>query len=120
MAHQQISKATKQNKKRSRGGMDDLEVAILSKLRAEEECDAEERFGLHVASILRILPPRQRAYTKIEIDRLLFSAQFPEMRVHHSHHPTASYHSYPPDSYLPSTPTAPSAANLSNFYESIV
>lgn len=56
--------------------MDDLEVAILSKLRAEE-CDAEEHFGLHVASILRSLPPRQRAYTKIEIDRLLFSAQFP-------------------------------------------
>lgn len=75
MAHHQTStKATKQNKKRSRGGMDDLEVAILSKLRAEEECDAEEHFGLHVASILRSLPPRQRAYTKIEIDRLLFSA----------------------------------------------
>ena len=92
--------------------MDHLEVAILSKLLAEEECDAEEYFGLHVASILLNLSPRQRAYTKIEIDRLLFSAQFPEMRVHHSHHPTASYHSYPPDSYLPSASTAPSAANF--------
>ena len=115
MGHQQTStKTTKQNnKKRSRGGMDDLEVAILSKLRAEDECDAEEHFGLHVASILRSLTPRQRAYTKIEIDRLLFNAQFPEMRVHHhSHHPSAFSHSYPPDTCLPSTPTASSAANF--------
>ena len=113
MAHHQTStKATKQNNKRSRGSMDDVEVAILSKLRADEECDAEEHFGLHVASILRSLPPRQRAFTKIEIDRLLFSAQFPEMRVQHSHHPTASYHSCPPDAYFPPTPAVPSAANL--------
>lgn len=120
VAHYQTSTkktTTRQNRKRSRGAMDDLEVAILSKLRAEDECDADEHFGLHVASILRTLPPRQRAYTKIEIDRLLFSAQFPEMRVHPSHHPTASYHSFPPnsypsDSYLPSTPTAPPAANF--------
>ena len=111
VARQQAStKTARQNKKRSRG-MDDLEVAILSKLRAEEECDAEEHFGLHVASTLRSLPPRPRAYTKIEIDRLLFSAQFPEMRVHQSHHPTASYNSYS-ESYLSSTPSAPSAANF--------
>ena len=55
-----------------------METAILSKFGAEDECDGEEHFGLHVASILRSLPPKQRAYTKIEIDKLLFSAQFSE------------------------------------------
>lgn len=78
--------------------MDDVEVAILSKLSKEDDCDAEEHFGLHVASVLHSLPPRQRAYTKIEIDRLLFNAQFSEP---HGHNPTASFHSYPPSTSNP-------------------
>ena len=39
--------------------LDDVETAIFSKLSRNEECDSEEHFGLHVASILRTLPPRQ-------------------------------------------------------------
>ena len=100
---QEVQKiASKRYKKKSRE-LDDVEKAILSKLR-DEDCDAEEHFGLHVASILRGLPPRERAFTKIEIDRLLFAAQFPEMR---SPRPSAgSYPLYPSTSYLPSTPTS--------------
>ena len=39
----------------------------------------EEHFGLHIASVLRSLLPRQRAYAKVEIDRLLFHVQFLDM-----------------------------------------
>lgn len=103
MADQQRPKIGMKRKRKSRDCVHDIELAILSKLQAEEECDAEEHFGLHVASILRSLPPRQRAFTKVEIDRLLFSAQFPEMRVQsHHHHP---FNSYPSDSYAASTPS---------------
>lgn len=59
-------------------GLDYVEVPILSKLNKEDGCVAEEHFGLHVTSILCSLPPRQRAYTKIEIDRLLSNDQFSE------------------------------------------
>ena len=53
MAHHQSStKAKKQNKKRLCSSIDNVEMAILSKLHNKEECDAEEHFGLHVASIL--------------------------------------------------------------------
>ena len=44
----------------------------LARASRRERRDAEEHFELHVASILRTLPPRQRAYAKIEIDRLLY------------------------------------------------
>ena len=53
MAHQQISKATKQNKKRSRGGMDDLEVAILSKILSLSYSSCKNRANPHT-------PPRHR------------------------------------------------------------
>lgn len=66
--------------KRKRAEMDSIETAILSSLRQEDaESDAEELFGLHVASVLWSLPPRQRAYAKMEIDRLLYTIQFPDM-----------------------------------------
>ena len=32
-----------------------------------------------MASILHILPPRQDAYTNIEIDHIMFAVQFPDM-----------------------------------------
>ena len=89
------SRSRKRTKKRSRE-FDEVEAAILSKLTADDHvCDAEEYFGLHVASVLRTLQPRQHALTKIEIDRLLFAAQFPE----------PMYRTAPYESYIHSSPT---------------
>lgn len=73
---------------------------MLSKLNKDEECDAEEHFGLHVASIWRTLEPRQHALTKIEIDRVLFSAQFCEQS-----HQAAPCHLYYFTPYLPTNPS---------------
>ena len=81
-------------------GLDDVETAILSKLSRDEECDSEEHFVLHVASILRTLPPRQCALTKIEIDKVIFSAQFPKPS-----HQSAPCHPYTFTPYLPTSPT---------------
>ena len=95
------SKRTPNQKRKRPRALDDVETAILSKFGAEDECDGEEHFGLHVASILRSLPPKQRAYTKIEIDKLLFSAQFSEPYIP----PPIPYP--PPTLYSPSTPQHP-------------
>ncbi len=58
-----------------------VEQEILSSIRSlgqESPADGEAHFANHIASVLRELPSRQRALAKIEIDRILFSFQFPE------------------------------------------
>ena len=82
------------------GWMTYIEEALMSKLTSDVEhsCDhdAEEHFGLHVALILFCVVSHQGSELLlkfIEIDRLLFAAQFPESSGQHF---AAPFHSYLP------------------------
>lgn len=58
---------------------DDFDDVLIKRLEGlQKPPDGEAAFGEHVASCLRQLNPRQRALARIEIDKVLFTAQFPE------------------------------------------
>lgn len=87
--------------KRKRSQLDDIETTIFSKLNENDDCDAEEHFGLHIASTLHTLTPRQRAFVKMEIDRLLYSVHFPNV--------TTGIDGYGVPYALPTTPSPASS-----------
>ena len=62
-------------KRKRQESMDELDQALISRL--DKLQDGEAAFGDHVASCLQQLNPRQRAITRVEIDKLLFNIQFP-------------------------------------------
>ena len=64
--------------KRQERNIDEVDEAILSRIDRLQQEDGEEAFGKHVAACLRQMNPRQRAITRIEIEKLLLNMQFPD------------------------------------------
>ena len=88
----------------------EIDEAILSSLKSIQERregrvpqqDEEDLFGQQVASVLRRLPRRARALTKINIQQMLFQAEFSDTGSDPAHE----------SQQLPGTDSLPS----SNFY----
>ena len=49
-----------------------------------EVADSEAHFGNHVVATLRRVQPRQQALVKLQIDQILFNAEFPCEPSYHS------------------------------------
>lgn len=94
------SKQPPAKRKKSSNKLDEVDEALLKSLagiqerriaRVEEPkvMDAEGHFGEHVAATLRRFTPQQRAFAKLEIDRVLVNVEFPST----PNHPPSGYYS---------------------------